>query len=366
MEPYPGAFTARDAWTNADNPYRPMPARGRYEYFKAAAAGAGKYFAKRYGGKRKRGRDSNMTKSDAVVYRKGERRRRRNKVTHEPQGNGATFDSIPHNSYIKRRPMNAFAPSHDTINGSFRLAAGVGVQQTTSSPLGTPTDLAVCAAKYLAIAPGALLATGRMFLEKMSSNFTLNNQSNIAIKLVIRDVMARRDIPNIAGIANPESCWNTGLVDENAAGLASDVGVKPYESDIFNQYFKITREYTTDLQPGGNHRHTVTTKPNQFVHQEVINNVTNGFRNLTVWTMFTIVGYPAHDSTTKTQVSTGGVSLDVVFDRTYEFCFASANNVSYTRTNALVSAFTVGEETMNEELGELQNAAGLTATIGAY
>lgn len=352
-EPYPGAF----------NSFR-RP-KGRFEYFKAAAAGVGKYAAKKLSGKRKRSSHvPDYSKRDNKIYRK-QAFKRRNKVKHEPQGNGSTFDVIPRKSYNPRGPMNKFAPNHFTVNGSFRLAATFGLQQTTSSPLGTPTDLATCAAKYLAIAPGALLPTGKMFLEKMSSEFMLNNQSNICIKLTIRDVMSRRDIPNIAGIANPETCWNTGLVDENAAGLASDVGVKPYESDIFNQYYDIVREYTTDLQPGANHRHTVTQAPNQFVHQEVINNVTNGFRKLTVWTMFTIVGYPAHDSTTKTSVSTGSVSIDVVFARNYEFCFASANNVSYTRTNAL-GTFAVGEETMNEELGELQNAAGLTATIGAY
>jgi hypothetical protein len=104
----------------------------------------------------------------------------------------------------------------------------------------------------------------------------------------------------------------------------------------------------------------------RFIHQDVLSLVSAGLRGVTEHTLFVIVGYPAHDSTTKTQVSTGAVSMDIIATQNYQFGYVAADNVTYTRIQTLPGNFAVGEETMNEELGELQNAAGLTAAIGAY
>jgi hypothetical protein len=58
--------------------------------------------------------------------------------------------------------------------------------------------------------------------------------------------------------------------------------------------------------------------------------------------------------------------LDIIQKKTYNVKYLLDNTTSYFRNISLPTSFTVGAEVVNEELGELQNAAGINADIGAY
>lgn len=143
-EPYPGAFAS----------FRPP--RGKYDYFKAAAAGAGKYIARKYYGKRKRGREGNPHSSKAKVYRKTgyTRKFRRKNITGvtraEPQGNGRSFTHVPLKpSLVSTSLYDAVPMQHYLLNAGSESTCAVGVQQIVSFGLGGAADLLVAVHKII-------------------------------------------------------------------------------------------------------------------------------------------------------------------------------------------------------------------------
>jgi hypothetical protein len=298
----------------------------------------------------------------ASGYRAFKRRKRaaRAFVASEPQ-DGKSFTRRGGKCFVSRQVLAMAAPNVYVLNVGSEQTCGIGVQNNVSYVLGSTGDLNTIAQK---VTDGVSTA-GICYLESMSHNLKIVNTSTYNTNMTIRDLVPRRDIYTGA-IASPEAAWATGIVDELAAGLATDIGAKPIMSDLFNQYFEVINTVKVHLRPGANHEHTVLSKACTKLQTEVVSRVTGTLKGLGIYTMITIEGGPAHDSTTKTTVSTSACGIDIVRALNYHFKFIVDNNVNYYRANNLTGTFAVGGEIINEELGEVQNAAGLTATAGVY
>jgi hypothetical protein len=281
----------------------------------------------------------------------------------EPQGNSKGYTKLPTGkSYIAKSVLDALANNHYALNGAAQMTTTVGVQTGKVYTLGSTGDLNTLATK---VQVGTASTAMQMFLQSMTTELQIRSACTFTSNLTIYDIIPRRDCYT-AVIGDPLTAWSTGIVDELAAGLYTDIGNTPIQSDLFNQFFEIVNTHKVEILPGGTYTHKVYSEPNVKLHSEVVGRVTSALRKVSVFTLLVLSGGPAHDSTTKTQVSSSAASLDIIQKSTYNVKYLLDNTTSYFRANNLVSSFTVGAEVVNEELGELQNAAGITGTIGTY
>lgn len=281
---------------------------------------------------------------------------------HEPQGDGSTYSVVRKSkSFVPYSVLQSVAPNHMVISPTGQqLATTVGVANIASYDMLSNTDLTTMVGK---LSVGGTTAYN-MFIVDAKMELFLKSASTFSAVIKVYDCIPRRDAT--ANTATPVTAWVNGITDELSAGAATNVGNTPYMSDLFNLFWEVKKETTFDLLPGASHRHTVYSEPNMKIHNELLANITGPVQGLTVHSMIVLQGGPAHDSTTKTQISTAAASIDIVKTVGYNFKFLQDNGTNYYKTNGLPTSFTVGAEVMNEELGELQNAAGLTATAGVY
>lgn len=362
-EPYPGAFTS----------FRMPRSRSQYGYARSVgkyAAGLAASYArnKLYGPKRpsasaQGGRPAKRRKT--IPYQR-RTRRLAGRTTLEPQGNGRSFTHIGVKpSIVPKASLAALPMQHYVLNNGSETTCGVGVQQIISFGLGVSSDLQTAVGK---LADATSTAT-QMFLMDMQHQLGLTNTSTYTAKVSIYDVIARHDIATGAVPNTPTAAWSTGITDELAAGAATNIGNTPFMSDMFTQFWEIKKITKFDLQPGGTHTHKLSLKPMQKLHSELLSNITGSIGGTTCYSVIVYQGQAGHDSTTKTQVSTAATGLDVIQELHYGFKFLQMNAAHYYKANNLVNNFTVGgqvAEIINEELGELQNAAGISATAGVY
>jgi hypothetical protein len=281
----------------------------------------------------------------------------------EPQGNSKGYTKLPTGKcYIAKSVLDALANNHYVTNGGVQMTCGVGVQSGLALIMGNTTDLNSLASK---VQVGSASTAEQMFLQSMTAELQIRSACTYTSNLTVYDIVPRRDCYT-AVIGDPLTAWSTGIVDELAAGLYTDIGSTPIQSDLFCQFFEIVNTHKVEILPGGTYTHKVYSEPNIKLHNEVLSRVTSAIRKVTVFTLLVLSGGPAHDSTTKTQVSSSAASLDIIQKKTYNVKYLLDNTTSYFRNISLPTSFTVGAEVVNEELGELQNAAGINADIGAY
>jgi hypothetical protein len=284
----------------------------------------------------------------------------------EPQGNkDATFVLYSTKQRIPRSMTNNLAPLSWTINAGQQITSAIGLQSVTSLPLGNASDLNTLVGQ---LTVGSTSTAFQMFLEEMRQQIIMTNASTFTGKVTLYDIVPRRDCYTGSNSSDPATAFNAGLVHELAAGLATDYGVTPNESALFNQMFNIVKKPTVvDLQPGASYTHEVKAYPRRIMNGEILGltNI-NGFRGVTVFTMIVLSGMPAHDSTTKTSVSSSGCSLDLVQTHTYKVKALMNNTTFYKRNLNLPTTFAVGPEVVNEELGEAQTGAGLNPNAGVF
>lgn len=284
----------------------------------------------------------------------------------EPQGNAKSYTTIlTKQSIVPKALLDAVPMQHYLLNNGSESTCGVGVQQIISFGLGGSSDLLTAVGK---LADATSTAT-QMFLIDMQHQLGITNTSTYTAKVCIYDILARHDTASGAVPNVPTTAWSTGITDELAAGAATNVGNTPFMSDMFTQFWDVKRITKFDLQPGGTHTHKLALHPMKKLHSELLNSITGGIAGITSYSMIVFQGQAGHDSTTKTQVSTAATGLDIVQELHYGFKFIQHNAAHYYKANNLVNNFTVGgqvAEIVNEELGELQNAAGLNPNAGVF
>lgn len=342
----------------------------RGAYVQAALSGMAKSAIKSYKRRYKSDKDTTSSKSKkrkaiANPWKSSKKSRKssyRKDVKSSPQGDSSSYAHMyTHKSHVSKSTLAMFAPNHLVINNGQQLATTVGVQNAASYSFLTGTDLNTMVGKLISV--GGTTAYN-CYVSAAKQVLNIKSASTFSTKITIYDVIYRRDAT--ANTATPAAAWTNGIGDELAGATLGDIGGTPYQSDLFNLFCKIQKVTVIELLPGTSHIHTTSAFPNKKIHHELLNNVTGNIMNLTCSALVVIQGGPGHDSTTKTQVTATGASVDILQDIHYDFTALADNSTNYYHTNNLVTSFTVGAEVVNEELGELQNAAGITATAGVY
>lgn len=243
-------------------------------------------------------------------------------------------------------------------NAGAHLTAVVGKQNIYQIPYLTYTDLNA----ITSTTPNGVYSTSRVLIERIEGEHLIANAASSACIMFLYDVIARRD--SAIASFDPSTTVLTGIDDEGGTNTDyNTVGATPQGSDMFNQFYKIVQTTRIVLAPGGIHRHNFTFDPNRPLHgavvKELVANANCAVKDLSIFTMVRFYGQPAHDSTTDTSVSTANCALDVITSYQIRYRWLQNSATSWSRSNNLGTTFAVGEQFVNEAVGQVQDATGL-------
>lgn len=257
-----------------------------------------------------------------------------------------------HKVFVPDSVLKTLQLQAKVLNASTKNTASTGLQEAYNFSMAEPATL-------LAMITGQ---TDQMILHKITAETLLVNSSSTNSCMTIYDIVCRKDC-SVAANSNALNAWQTG-VDAAATGSNNyrTVGSIPFESVTFNQFYKIVQTTRISLAPGEMHRHEVVYKPNKVLYGEYLNNVPYGLAGITCHTLFVHHGMPAHDSTTTTTVTIDPSDLDIVIKESYDFRMLDNSVTHWTRSNNLATSFAVGEQFVNEAVGQVQDVAGLHPT----
>lgn len=242
-----------------------------------------------------------------------------------------------------RLTYKAIAKNYKQLNGATRLAGSVGVQ--TPSVLLTmfnQTDLNSINSQL-----NSGNHTNRILYDSCSANIYLTNQDQGTVMFELYDCIARRDL-STSNVADPVTAWQNSYADENGANTDYKfVGATPFSSDLFTQFFRVKKITHVILSQGQVHQHQVHYYPRRLIDAEYTQYMGNGAKGLTCFTFIVARGAPYNDNTTKTTVSTGQVSLDIVYQKQYKYTYLSDPTTTWSATNSLAASFPVSEAIMD-------------------
>lgn len=166
-------------------------------------------------------------------------------------GQYSMFTGKKGKNYLPPHVENALAPISIQNSGAMQVQSTVGLQNAIST-----LDL---------FAPGIATAyTGdkitRVVYDHASGDVTLNNVQLSNAYVIIYDIVARKDVGS-SSIATPLSAWSQGNTDEGTSNVYKQLGSTPWQSELFNQYYKVKQITNVVLCAGGTHVHKVRLTP---------------------------------------------------------------------------------------------------------
>jgi hypothetical protein len=207
--------------------------------------------------------------------------------------------------------------------------------------------------------------TGKYYFESCDVETTFTNGSTTACTLEIWEVVAKHDFaaeqytldttnPLASGsnAYSPNNYWIQGLLAAEAPAITpvgvsgglmtpTTPGAVPFDSELFNQYWKVAHRQTVNLTAGALHRHKSHYTIDQLMHPFRWRNATL-LQGLTRSHLYTVIGQPVASGTTGTSVSLSGAKVNYVQNVTYRAAgFAYSKEITYaTRTYAQASSAT--------------------------
>lgn len=255
--------------------------------------------------------------------------------------------------FVPKSVLRTLAPLRNSVNGAAQLIAGVGVQNAISPLiLWNVNDLATLMTR----AGKTTTAVAKLIAESVYAECVMTNCFKSNCFVTIYDCIARKDIGSNNN--TPLQSWSTGDSKENASSTITTLGQMPFESESFNQFWKVVRQTKVTLAQGATHRHCVSGSPNRTLSSTYTDEV-YGVKGLTYGILIIIHGQPANDSVTQTQVRLGSAGLNIVYRYEYDFKSLDYNLTNTVYTNNLGTSFTTAEQMVDPGSGEVEtNAEG--------
>lgn len=261
------------------------------------------------------------------------------KVMNEGTGGQYSYFNGPKGkSYLPDHQLNAMPAQILQANGAAQVLSTVGRQNVYSSNflMGPTLATTYTSDKFT-----------HVVYEKAIGSITMNNIYLSNCYLIIYDIMARKDIGSGSVIGNPTAAWAQGVADEGTSSALQFLGSTPWQTDVFNQYYKVCQKTNVVLAAGATHVHNIRLNPNRLISSSYATYTPQAFADLTYWTFIEIHGSPANDVTTQTQVSVGVAGLNVIWDQEQTIKQIQKATPTLTTGNSLLTAFTVGEQVVN-------------------
>lgn len=248
---------------------------------------------------------------------------------------------------------------------AFRADSQYGFQGVSSIGLLTQQYLA-----KLPLYPATIPGVGgnlpyRLVVQSIVSNVTIANACTAPVELEIYDIVLKRDLPLAlqwtqnsntwtVGLAYPDQCWDLGSYANNTqiptggTGPRANIAASPFDSTLFNAYFKVKKRTKVLLGQGGIHRHTIVSTPNKILDSVLFNQVSNasmttpvsgnlGWKSLTTFCMVVQKGTPCSNAETVTDVTTSETHVDIVQDWRIKWAYTADNSYGVHNADSLTT-----------------------------
>lgn len=242
---------------------------------------------------------------------------------------------------------------------SYAIMRGGGYAQVNDSSYEIPYLLQQAVTNGLTstatLADGTVNDTQKIFLHKSFTKYMITNQDIGNAQIHIFDIMTKRDYTS-----SPSSAFDAGIKDIGNSAMAQDstaLGLMPWSSPEFNTFFKVVQKTSLILSQGQSHTHIVSYKPNKTVTAEILKGGNQSLRGYTIYTMILAHGLPINDRDTKTNVSTGSISLDIVQTQDIHWTWMESNKARLTYNNQLPTILTEYEMNIGKGAAEADTQA---------
>jgi len=193
--------------------------------------------------------------------------------------------------------------------------------------------------------------TQRVSIKEAVTTHCFKNQTNAPTTVWLYDCVARKD-----SRVNPQAAWVTGMVDQGSTGGELTPFSTPFQSDRFNQFWKVIGVKCIFLGAGDEHWHQLRHKVYRTFNDEYISGTNSYYlKGLTTFTMAVALGSLDNDSIVPAQVSFGAGRLNWFFSSRYTVNATTGNIHASTSVNALPWAFTNVESVMLEDADAAAN-----------
>lgn len=281
------------------------------------------------------------TRTASKVVTLVERKRRLQPIDHKTiQNAGGIVTQSKFGSY--RKPnfsalvrKHASSPNYSIVNQPGSFSALSGFQGFQFFPLMRQGELQPILNAMPAQAPAGN-ATRRFLLERVQANIVYTNASSASCTVDLYDIATKLD--NDLSISN---AWQNGIAMETTLPAGTPpvavLGVKPWQSQQFKEFFKVVRTTHVNLAAGASHRHNISLGPNILLkEQRVLENV--NYAGLTYFTLAVVKGVPVcDDNDVPRLVSTAPITIDRVSEVNMKYRWISDTDTDLYITNNMVT-----------------------------
>jgi len=282
--------------------------------------------------------------------RRGRKLGKTTKLRGDPTGN--TMSMFLHKRYTK--PLNKIykkigRPIVDMYEKKISAIADANRQGAIDWNICPKNELQVAMQNtnlVLATPSATQLPASEFFLESIEGKLNITNPTNLPVRVDIYDIMSSFMSCTSSNYSfySPLTCWANGLSNQGLIGTNTQIetrlGSKPYDSDIFNTYYKV-RKFTSIIIPfGRTHVHRFNFKINQLMKNVYLNNLFNNVPNITYNPMIVFQGLPGSVSNGTTAyygITQSALETEVQYSIRYS---GIANNTVYTNNYVNVSNYT--------------------------
>lgn len=185
--------------------------------------------------------------------------------------------------------------------------------------------------------------TTRYVVSSVNEELLITNQDNSKAEIIIYDVFCKRScLSSVTGLVNGS------LVDQGLTGWSVNVqGIRCETVLRDNRYWYVAQKNRFILEAGESHIHKFYVKKNIMVNMDTI--AADSYPYVNGVTMCKIIcarGMPCNDTINKSQVSTGTVTLDTVWNKQIRYRWISDTTQTAHGNSNVVSGFTNAESTM--------------------
>lgn len=240
-------------------------------------------------------------------------------------------------SYIPPHILDSLPPQVYQLAFASQLKSAVGLQNvTTLGNMFIPSMVTAYTSDTVS----------RVVFESGTMDVTMNNIFLSNAYVIIYDIVARKDCA-VANVQDPLSAWVNGDINTGATSAYTKLGSTPFQTELFNQYYRVAQQTDVVLAAGATHVHKARLKSNRQISAAYATNTPYAIKDLSYFCMIEVHGSPANDITTQTQVSVGQAGLNIIVDSEVHLKQLSKATPTITVTNTLATSFTNGEQVVN-------------------
>lgn len=233
-----------------------------------------------------------------------------------------------------------------------RISAGINRQASyLFTPVESPAILGAVGATFLGTGSidnstdtaqlRGLYSTNNMYLGRVRGDLSISSISEANIRVMIRQIVAKHDLPQLATPVNPITEWQSGI-DNYAKGSSTDYNDpnnQPTQSPFFNAYFAVEKTEEIDLKAGATHVHHYEYNYNCAISLRRLS-LTQGLGHITRFILLTVMGTPVNDESVNTNVGLSYATINVVND-TYIDAYTSNKGITVYQDAAVYDTVSI-------------------------